>query len=76
MLLAVAVAAPCLAADCPPPLSEADLRALAERPTAVVRAAAVDGGPGFSAYLVDYRNAGLHLHALVAVPDSAAPPQG
>ncbi len=72
----LAVAAPCLAGNCAPPLSPADLRALAERPAAVARAEAVDGGPGFSAYLVDYQNAGLYLHALVAVPDKAAPPQG
>jgi dipeptidyl aminopeptidase/acylaminoacyl peptidase len=37
---------------------------------------ALDPGPGFRAYLVSYRSAGLKVHALVAVPDGEAPPQG
>ena len=34
------------------------------------------GGPGFSAYLVAYPSAGLKVHAMVAVPNSAMPENG
>ena len=40
------------------------------------RVRAIDGGPGFSAYLYAYRSDGLKVHALIAVPDGAAPEGG
>mgnify|MGYP001811976022 CR=1 FL=1 len=36
----------------------------------------LDDGPSFTAYLVSYRNAGLKLHALVAVPRTELPVDG
>ena len=40
------------------------------------RVRSIDGGPGFSAYLYAYRSDGLKVHALIAVPDGAAPEGG
>ena len=60
----------------PAPLSLDSLRTLAPRSTVLQRVGDIDGGPGFSAYLVAYRHAGLRLHAMVAVPATPPPQQG
>lgn len=58
------------------PLSIDELGTLVRGPTSLQRVADIDGGEGFSAYLVAYRQAGLLLHALVAVPQAAPPERG
>lgn len=59
----------------PPPMSINELRsARISTPLNFVRK--LDDGPGFSAYLVSYQSGGLKVHAMVAVPVSAAPARG
>jgi hypothetical protein len=59
----------------PPPLSIDELRsARTLTPLNFVRD--LDDGPGFSSYLVSYQSGGLTVHAMVAVPLSAAPARG
>ena len=59
----------------PPPLSINELNATRSS-TPLVYVRKLDDGPGFSAYLVSYKSAGLTLYAMVAVPESEAPSRG
>lgn len=59
----------------PPPMTLYDLRTHPFDTKHVVEGP-LDDGPGFSAYLVSYRHAGLKLHAMVAVPIGEAPKAG
>ena len=59
----------------PAPLTVDELRAL-DPATTIVRERDLDPGPGYAAYLVSYRYAGLKLHAMIAVPETAAPTNG
>lgn len=59
-----------------PPAAVEHLRAAtasAAKPTLVGK---LEGGPGFTAALVAYDVGGRRLHALVATPNGAAPPEG
>ncbi len=62
-------------ANNPAPLSVDELKRLDIDVTLTVEEA-LDPGPGFTAYLVSYRYAGLKLHAMVAVPTTEMPPAG
>ncbi len=59
----------------PAPLTVDELQELDETIT-LTKERALDEGPGFTAYLVSYRYAGLKLHAMVAVPTLAMPDSG
>jgi dipeptidyl aminopeptidase/acylaminoacyl peptidase len=80
---ALAIACPAIASgvgaaaagSLPPPRTIAQLRA--EPPRARLRRVRdLEGGPGFSSYLVAYRSSGLDVHALVAVPSLPRPAGG
>ncbi|MEM6513596.1 MAG: alpha/beta fold hydrolase [Pseudomonadota bacterium] len=62
-------------ANTPAPLTVDALRQLDVDVTFTVEGD-LDAGPGFTAYLVSYRHAGLKLHAMVAVPTGEAPDGG
>lgn len=59
----------------PPPLAIDELR-LSRHSTPLTFVRKLDDGPSFTAYLVSYLSAGLKVHAMVAVPASAAPSRG
>lgn len=59
----------------PSPKSITDLRN-EQRDVSLALVGSIDGGQGFTAQLYAYDSAGLKVHTLVAVPDSAAPEDG
>lgn len=59
----------------PAPLSIDELRAV-EFDVSLEFERTLAGGPGFTAYLVSYRSAGLKVHAMVAAPESPPPERG
>ena len=72
ILLFVVAASACAK---PAPKSIEELRA-AEREVDLIEVGPIDGGPGFTATLVQYESAGLKVHAMVARPNGAVPEGG